>query len=403
MTTSYIPAAVPRGASVKLKRGDTLGAVIEHFRRPLSDYHELVGANLHHELDVRGPRGLCATLAGLKEGQILFIPASWVAEPQSGLDGLGDELEHNLATLIPFNPQNPQGVTMAQYLEQLAVLAGWWRQEHPNELPTSMADLKPYVKAVGTWWNTYGSKLPQGVAKNIQWGAVNWPTLARWALAGFPLASLHAGPINALLAKSVAPGQFPRTDETPKWTQVDFSVLGKVLSPEAMASVPTLRWDLLPAEQIDIKQYKQGMDPTDFMVGQLNKLLGVTPSGDVSPGSPGGPKPTVCPKGASPVPGSCDCTLLGAGFVYDPTRNQCVNCGNNTTYDATTGDCLCNAGFVFTTDPKQIGCVAIPTNPDKTTVVVPPPEETPLWQKAAVVVGVAAASVAATLAFLKKK
>lgn len=117
---------------------------------------------------------------------------------------------------------------------------------------------------------------------------------------------------------------------------------------------------------------------------------------------PDGEGPT-CPKGAEQVNKSCNCLPLGPRFVYDPIRNECVDCGPNASFNANDGQCFCNPGYQQASDMPGTGCVKIggdapPPPPDKKNQTEAPSNTT---AKAIVGAGVVLALLAVILRIKK--
>jgi hypothetical protein len=456
MTSSFVPPRNPNVAGlVVVRRGETLGALCRRLGRSPADYPELVATNLSRDLDTRGPLGSCAVLAGLQEGDKLFVPAEWGAALTGLLGNAGrisDELVDTIEGFYPYQPGGP--VNEQQYDGMVEVLAAWWRLQNPNNLPTSTASLAPFAKPLIEFFDAIGKFMPNNeVLAKIPWGSVPWGFVTALAKQGFPWWSLDFQKINKILISRVAPGSVKHAPPILDWSKTSFDKATlnnqKMDNTAIWAMLPKLRWDLFPDTQINAQTYKVGDNPTSWLVQQIEKLYPVSANDvpdaaieDLFPGGGGGldflscgigkvklagkcygvaapdaggcPTGTIsysgacivnpcaddqtpqvdattgitclggssgtnqpggqsvsCPPGATQLSKtSCDCKPLGALFVYDPVRNECVDCGPNTTYNSNTGECSCLPGFTPSgIDPNApagdnfYGCVAVALPP----------------------------------------
>ena len=281
-----IPNPIRRSAGQTIvNKGDTVATILGRFRRPASDYTQLTAANLGHPLTMAGlPPGVQPRVV-TKEGMRLNIPRQWLSleaeavfRKQGHLVGqaglLGDAIEDAVKALAPYVPT--PNVTEAQYNDAMATLAGWFRRDSPDQIPT-VELLKPYMPTFMQYRQNVLTKLPVGTSGKVPWGAIpifglsNW-----WTQAKFPLDKVNWPVVNGVLVGKVPPGKFPQNEMGSSWAGVDFSAEGvaqKNLSPAFFVMLTQPRWDLLPLQQIDPTTYKGG-DPTAWLVKEINKLVG---------------------------------------------------------------------------------------------------------------------------------
>ena len=435
----FVPAPIRAIAGFAVvHRGETIVDLCRRFGRPASDYPDLVAANLHLELDLRGPQGYCAVLAGLREGDEIHIPAAWVGSSRrSDVRGragtLSDEVTDAIALLYPY----AQNVPLPYYKAVVATLGAWWRQSHPGQSPTSKADLEPLGGPALQWMELIGKKLPLSTVEKIAWGSIPFGFVTALGKRGFQWFMVNPDAINELLATNIPLGTVEHGPAVQDFTKATFNAktlqdagLDQAKSWEVLSR---LRWDLLPDLDIDPQEYSGGNSqnwlahriqayinglaaqdtqpgsPSDLppgvdilscglgkvkLGGQCYGLVaptaggcpagsqgygplcivnpcaggqtmqidagGITCLGAGGPAKPPGTGPT-CPKGAEQVNQSCNCSPLGPRFVYDPIRNECVDCGPNASFNANDGQCFCNPGYQQASDMPGTGCVAIPS------------------------------------------
>lgn len=435
----FVPPSLRFVAGVAvLQRGETLADLCRRFGRPVTDYPDLVAANLQRELDLSGPQGYCATLAGLHEGDQLYIPASWVGGARrSDVRGQGgtlrDEVSDSIEQLFPY----AQNIPLPYYKAVVATIGAWWRQSHPGKAPTSQAELEPYGGPALQWMELIGKKLNLSTVEKLAWGSIPFGFVTALGKRGFQWYLVNPDAINELLAKNIPLGSVEHGPVVKDFTKSTFSAktlqaagLDQAKSWEVLAR---LRWDLLPDMDIDPAEYNGGnpqqwlankitayvvnggfqqgsqdTQPSDLPPGvdivscglgkvkiggqcfglvpptasgcpdgsqgygplcivnpcsggqqmQIDPATGVSCIGGGGTTKPDGQGPT-CPKGAEQVNKSCNCTPLGQRFVYDPIRNECVDCGPNASFNPNDGLCFCLPGYKQASDTPGTGCVEI--------------------------------------------
>lgn len=275
---SFVPAPIDQVAGfTRVRPGESLAGVCVRFGQPVHAYRELVAANLDRELNLDGPVGFSATLAGLQEGDALFVPAWWAPGGRPDLEGnrgrIGDEVIDALMQLFP-NP--PPGVNGFQWAGLNKTLASWWRQKNPNAVPSSVSEVEPFASPLLEFYEAVGKDLWKYEAVEIPWGEVPWHLVIGLAQKAFPWTSVDHKAINKLLTDWAKPGQVKHAPPVTDWSQADLSKeeLDKVKmgGKDVWAFLHRLRWDLLPdlqiAQKIGTYQYGQ-VDPTQWLSNQI--------------------------------------------------------------------------------------------------------------------------------------
>ncbi len=260
----------------RVKPGESLAAVCGRFGQPVSSYTELVGANLHRELDLSGPPEMVATLAGIREGDVLYIPAEWVRRSRVDLEGgagvIADELVDQIANLYP----NVANLPPDKYKVLVETLGGWWRADHPGDMNPTKAQLNGYANSLLSWYDAIGKQLTSNIAERIPWAQVPWAFIAAMAKENFPWWTVNADKINTMLKTRVVPGTAKHLPQIKHWDQSVWdkaSLHAQHMDETALWTALTkFRWDLFPDGAINPTTFKFGMNAQDWLVDQINKV-----------------------------------------------------------------------------------------------------------------------------------
>lgn len=260
----------------RVKPGESLAAVCGRFGQPVSSYTELVGANLHRELDLSGPPEMVATLAGIREGDVLYIPAGWVRGSRVDLEGgaglIADELVDLIANLYP----NVTNLPPDKYKVLVETLGGWWRADHPGDMNPTKAQLNGYANSLLSWYDAIGKQLTSNIAERIPWAQVPWAFIAAMAKENFAWWAIDADKINTMLKTRVVPGTAKHLPQIKQWDQSVWdkaSLHAQHMDETALwVALTKFRWDLFPDGAINPTTFKYGMNAQDWLVDQINKI-----------------------------------------------------------------------------------------------------------------------------------
>lgn len=332
MRHNFVPV-VPRRVLARplvLRAGDTPWSIAQAFGRGWSGYAELVGANLDLPLfDDKMPPGHAATLAGLTEGQELWLPASWAprihrAGGNATLRDVPDllrgyvtglllqriDLIQKAGHVLPFQE--------GHYERIINAATTWFRQSYPNTAPTD-ALLEPFLKSAIMWTTKWGLLIPQADADQLPWGEVPWLQVP-WAKV--PWTDVDWAAIRQWVQANMPLGAVQNQLFLTNWSQANWH--GKSWANVPWAHVPwaTVPWSLIPWQAIDwdaIWQAPNPADPSDTPTYRLTSALKAFAAGGANPADPTAPGECLPPR--MMIHGQCSCP--GPGLVWNPATKKC--------------------------------------------------------------------------------
>jgi hypothetical protein len=307
MTTSFVPRPIYRvhTLGVVVEKGDTATGIAQKLGRPAGDYRELVAANLHGRTLMPMALGspyAARTFAKLTEGEVLRVPAHW---PNPG----GAEAAGTLGAPGTVGEQmlDPVATAIAQLTQQVSQGSGGVNAPY----------LSGITNAAVQWWHAAQGTTPAASSADYLpyvTSAVAWVNqFAMPGNAGTPagVASFPWGAFLAMLPAlpdmqqvDWASGTIPGTNGVP-WTSIPWSYLSQIGTQLETLKLPPVQW------------------PADTS------------------------------------PQAVYAAILAAiqAAQATPTTGGTAACGQNSAIGAG-GQCYCNPGFVWVSDPNSLDCVA---------------------------------------------